>query len=361
MRCKSVFLIVVSGLGLLAASHFYSEAKTQPCCQSEVKEKRPKDETIAVINGRQISQAEIDAPMASQIQSLEQKIYEMRSKSLEALIGRILLEEEAARKGASLEDLRRQIVSAVKVGEKEIEDAYRDNLSRYGPPPMGEIEAKERIRSAIESQKRSEALNKAIDELKTRSKIEMFLKAPEPLRIEISKQGPSLGAESAPVTVAAFVDFQCQYCKKVNDTLKQVVQSYGNNVRVIHKNLPLPNHPQSFKAAQAAFCAGEQGKFWPYHDLLFEHANDLSEKALTESAAEAGVNLKEFNTCLDSEASKNAVMKDLQEARQAGIFSTPTFVINGRALKGARSLEDFKAIIDQSLKEPKAQKKVSIK
>jgi protein-disulfide isomerase len=272
-----------------------------------------------------------------------------------------LLEEEAVRRNVSPEDLRRQIVSTVKVEEKDVEDAYRDNLSRYGPPPMSEIEAKERIRSTIESQKRSETLNRAIDELKMKSKIELFLKSPEPLRIDISKQGPSLGAESAPVTVAAFVDFQCQYCKKVNDTLKLVAQSYGNNVRVLHKNLPLPNHPQSFKAAQAAFCAGEQGKFWQYHDLLFEHASDLSEKVLRESATEAGVDLKGFNTCLDSEASRNAVMKDLQEARQAGIFSAPTFVINGRALRGARSLEDFKSIIDQSLKEQKSQREASAK
>jgi len=361
MRRKSVFLIVASGISLLAASYFYSEAKPRPFYQGEIKENKSQDETIAVINGRQIRQSEVDAPMASQIQSLEQKIYEMRKRSLDALIGRILLEEEAARKGVSPEDLRRQIVATVKVEEKDVEDAYRDNLSRYGPPPMSEIDAKERIRSTIESQKRSETLNRTIDELKARSRIDLFLKSPEPLRVEISKQGPSLGSEMAPVTVAAFVDFQCQYCKKVNDTLKQVVQSYGNNVRVLHKNLPLPNHPQSFKAAQAAFCAGEQGKFWPYHDFLFEHASDLSENVLRESATEAGVDLKGFNACLDSEASRNAVMKDLQEARQAGIFSTPTFVINGRALRGARSLEDFKAVIDQSLKEQKGRKDASAK
>src|SRR5262249_20856470 len=148
----------------------------------------------------------------------------------------------------------------------------------------------------------------------------LFLKPPQPLRAEIGNRGPSLGTDGAPVTIAAFVDFQCQYCRKVNETLKQVVQSYGNKVRILHKNLPLPNHAQSFKAAQAAFCAGAAGKFWPYHDLLFEHADDLSENVLKRDAATLGLDLKDFSSCIDSEASREAVLKDLQEARKAGIF-----------------------------------------
>ncbi|MGH9844537.1 MAG: DsbA family protein [Blastocatellia bacterium] len=141
------------------------------------------------------------------------------------------------------------------------------------------------------------------------------------------------------------------YCKKVNDTLKQVVQSYENNVRILYKSLPLPNHPQAFRAAQAAHCADAQGKFWQYHDLLFEHSSDLSDKALKGYVAEVNLKSKDFNACLDSEASRAAVMKDVQEARRAGVFSTPTFIINGRMLKGAKNLEDFKVVIDQALKE----------
>ncbi|HKX28765.1 MAG TPA: thioredoxin domain-containing protein [Blastocatellia bacterium] len=320
-------------------------------------ERRPPaegDETMAIINGRRIGRSEVDAPLAAQIQSLEQKIYELRSRSLEALINRVLLEEEAARRGIGLEELRRQVIATVQVEEREVEDAYQNNLSRYGPPPLGELEARERIRATIESQKRAEALNRAISDLKTKARVELRLKSPAPLKVEIGDRGPSLGAEGAPVTIAAFVDFQCQYCKKVHETLKQVVQSYGSQVRILHKNLPLPNHPQSFKAAQAAFCAGAVGKFWPYHDLLFEQAADLSDQILKNAAAAAGVDLKSFDSCLDSEASREAVLKDLQEARRAGIYSTPTFVVNGRVLRGARTLEDFKTVIDQSLKESQA-------
>jgi protein-disulfide isomerase len=363
MHKSTLLTSIALSIGLFSTIHLfsnesYAKTSTVPCCQSagqgDGKSKQPEqEEPIAVINGRKINKSDVDAPMASQIQALEQKIYEMRSRSLEALINKFLLEEEATRRGISLEELRRQVIAGVKVDDKEVEDAYNNNLSRYGPPPVSEIEAKERIRAALESQKRSESLSKAINELRSRSKIELYLKAPDPLKVEIDKNGPSLGTENAPITIAVFSDFQCQFCKKVNETLKQVVQSNGNNVRLLYKNLPLPNHTQSFKAAQAAYCAATQNKFWQYHDLLFEHAHDLSDNSLKRYASEISLDSNRFNSCIDSEASREAVMKDLQEARRAGIFSTPTFIINGRVLKGARSFEDFKAIIDQSLKEKK--------
>jgi protein-disulfide isomerase len=361
MPRKPLIITLSVCLYLIGISYSYAQSAKDPRSKTDTKEKLFQDETIAVIDGRKISKSEIDAPMASQIQSLEQKIYELRSKSLEALINRNLLEEEAKRRGVSIEELRRQFIAGVKVEEKEVEEAYSGILSRYGPPPVTELEAKERLRATLESQKRSEAIGKAINELRIRSKIELYLNAPEPVKLMISTSGPSLGAKDAPITITVFSDFQCPYCKKINDTLKQVVQIYGSDVRVLYKNLPLPNHPQAFKAAQAAFCADNQGKFWQYHDLLFEHSSDLSENALKGYAAEIGLDLGGFGSCLGSESSKGAVMKDLQEARQAGIFSTPTFVINGRVLKGARNLEDFKVVIDQALKERQAQKAALIK
>lgn len=355
MPNRSFFITIALGL-LCIVQLLAPESEAKPASslsfQSDGKDKRANQgEPLAVINGRQIDKAEVDAPVASQIQALEEKIYELRNRSLETLINKFLLEQEAARRGVSLDELRRQLIAEVKVDEKEVEDAYTNSLSRYGPPPVSEVEARERIRATLESQKRAEAISKAINELRSKAKIELHLKAPEPLRIAIDKNGPLLGAEGAPVTIAVFSDFQCPFCKKVNETLKQLVQSNGKNLRIIHKNLPLPNHPQSFRAAQAAYCAGAQHKFWEYHDLLFEHPNDLSDSSLKKSAAEIGLDSQGFTSCLDAEASRNAVMKDLQEARRAGISSTPTFIINGHVLKGARNPEEFQALIDQSLKE----------
>src|SRR5262245_35971959 len=132
----------------LFSNESYAKRSVVPRCQSDGNDKRPQqEEPIAVINERKINKSDVDAPMASQIQALEQKIYEMRSRSLETLINKFLLEEEATRRGISLEELRRQVIAGVKVEEKEVEDAYNNNLSRFGTPPFSELEARERIRA----------------------------------------------------------------------------------------------------------------------------------------------------------------------------------------------------------------------
>ncbi|HXG65130.1 MAG TPA: thioredoxin domain-containing protein, partial [Blastocatellia bacterium] len=253
MSCNASFrtLAFIFGLYLACAFCVYAQSPTD-CCQSGAKEKQPQEETVAVINGRQVSKAEIDAPMAAQIQSLEQKLYELRKRALESFINRALIEEEAKRRGISVEQLRRELVAGVKVEESEVEAEYNSNLARLGPPPVSEIEAKERIRATIESQKRAAMIGKAINDLKSKSKIEIYLKEPEARKIQISDSGPWLGSRNAPVSIIEFSDFQCPYCKKANDTLKQVLQSYGDSVKVVYKHLPLPNHEQAFKAAQAA-------------------------------------------------------------------------------------------------------------
>jgi protein-disulfide isomerase len=134
------------------------------------------------------------------------------------------------------------------------------------------------------------------------------------------------------------------------------MQSHGSDVRFVFKQMPLPIHPDAFKAAQASVCADEQGKFWEYHDILFS-ANDLSEQALKKYAVDLGLKTDEFNTCLVSEASATGVRRDMQEARQFDVQGTPTFFVNGRLIRGLKSLEDFRNVIDQALKSRQPEQK----
>lgn len=119
--------------------------------------------------------------------------------------------------------------------------------------------------------------------------------------------------------------------------------------------MPLSIHRQAFSAAQAAFCAGEQGKFWQYHDALFA-AEDLSSEALDKFAAELNLDTLKFRSCLKSNNSYNAVLKDSQEAKKLGIDGTPAFIINGKLFRGVLSFEDFKTIIESELKSAQTQK-----
>src|SRR5215472_2536148 len=153
---------------------------------------------------------------------------------------------------------------------------------------------------------------------------------------------------TSPVTITEFSDFQCPYCKQAASVLEQVRQTYGERVKVIFKQMPLSFHQYAFKAAQASVCAQEQRKFWQYHDRLFGSA-DLSVDALHRIAGEAGLKQKQFSQCMESDRSRAAVEKDMHEARQLGVRGTPTFFVNGRALRGASSFAALKQEIDDAM------------
>jgi protein-disulfide isomerase len=307
------------------------------------------DEIMAVINGsRVITRKEIDTLVGSQLYSLEERIYNLRKNALNNLIMRILLEEEARRRGVTVEELKDQLVpDRVEVKQSQVEQVYAENIEGFGA--MSEDEAKQRIKLDLQTREKLERYKQALAALRSKAALEMFLSAPLPPVVAVNDDGPSIGPKDALVTIVEFSDFQCPYCKQATETLKRLQQNYGSQIRLVFKHLPLPVHPQAFKAAQAAVCAGEQGKFWEYHDRLFA-AKDLSDGSLAAIAEAIDLRKGDFKKCLDSEASRAAVLKDMQEARRLDVHGTPTFFINGRPLKGVKSINDFENTINQELR-----------
>ncbi|HXU09643.1 MAG TPA: thioredoxin domain-containing protein [Blastocatellia bacterium] len=306
-------------------------------------------EFVAIINGqRRITRKEIDDLIGSQIYSLEERLYHLRKTAIENLLTKILLEEEAKARHITVEQLKQQLIpEKVEIKQSRIDQVYAENGRSLGD--MNEEEAKQRIAVDLESNEKIESYRTALADLRRKARIEMLLVEPRPPVVTINDSGPSRGGKNAPVVIVEFSDFQCPYCKQATSTLKQLLQSYGESVRLVFKHTPLPIHADAFKAAQAAVCADKQGKFWEYHDRLF-NSNVLSTDALRKEAAELGLEMTEFNACLDSEASRAAVLKDMKEARQADVQGTPTFVINGRVIRGAKGPAEFKQLIDEALR-----------
>ena len=128
------------------------------------------------------------------------------------------------------------------------------------------------------------------------------------------------------------------------------MERYRGRIKLIYRDLPLEHiHPQARPAAEAARCAGDQSKFWEYHDVLFKESPKLSPDNLKKYATQVGLNTAEFETCLSSGAHKAAVQKDLNEGKKLGITGTPAFFINGRPLSGAQPLEAFVRVIEEEL------------
>ena len=162
---------------------------------------------------------------------------------------------------------------------------------------------------------------------------------------------PSWGPADAPVTIVEFSDFQCPYCARfVTQTLPQIKQQYEGKVRFVFRDFPLSTiHENAEKAAEAAGCASDQGKFWEYHDKLFSSQSALDVASLKSYASQLGLDTATFDQCLDSSKYAQEVQKDLQDGTSYGVDGTPAFFVNGLLVVGAQPFASFQTIIDAAL------------
>ncbi len=165
---------------------------------------------------------------------------------------------------------------------------------------------------------------------------------------------PAKGPATALATVIVFSDFQCPFCSRVEETLAQVEKEYGSKVRLVWKNNPLPFHQNALPAAEAAMAAGEQGKFWEMHDLLFKNQQSLDRATFEKHATELGLNMGRFKAAIDGSKYRKAIADDQALAAQFGTRGTPSFFINGKPLRGAQPFPAFKAAIDSAIADAEA-------
>jgi len=164
------------------------------------------------------------------------------------------------------------------------------------------------------------------------------------------KNAPMKGNADALVTIVAFSEFQCPFCARVLPTLDQVLEKHGSDVRIFFKDLPLPFHKEAGPAARAAHAAGKQGKFWEYHDLLFENQKDLNNAPYEKLAQELGLDIEKFNKDRESDEIKKLVDESEKLAGELGVRGTPNFFVNGANIRGAQPIAAFDAIIEQEKK-----------
>ena len=160
------------------------------------------------------------------------------------------------------------------------------------------------------------------------------------------------GDADAPVTIIEWSDFECPFCARFySQTYGQIVEKYieTGKVKLIFRDFPLGFHANAQKAAEAAECAGEQGKFYEMHDLLFEEGVTGGVESFKKMASELKLDTNDFDECLDSGAMASEVQKDMADGQAAGISGTPGFIINGRLVSGAQPFSAFEQIIEEEL------------
>jgi predicted DsbA family dithiol-disulfide isomerase len=312
------------------------------------------DTVLASVNNVQITQKQVDDSAAARIYPLQQQLYAVRKAALDNLITSRLLESEAAARGISVDELRRQLTRGeISVTRAQVEEAYAQNASFFAS--MSPDEAKERLRLDLENQARMKHYRAALDGLRKKWTVTINFAEPA-FALELDDgASPARGSARPSVTIVEFSNFECRFCRDVQATLKQIIESYGKEVRLIFKHLPLEGFRNSVPAARAAYCAGQQDRFWQFHDALFA-AGNISPGLLDQIAAELGLGQAKFQACLASEQSRTAIAKDIETARSFRIDSTPSFIVNGKLVKGALGFADFQKIIERELSQRAAHK-----
>jgi protein-disulfide isomerase len=160
----------------------------------------------------------------------------------------------------------------------------------------------------------------------------------------------AIGPADAPITIVEFSDYQCPYCRRWHEQVYEpLLASYPGKIRLVYRHFPLTSiHPDAMSAAEASMCAGEQDAFWPFHEKLFS-SESLGNPTYIQYAQDLGLNMNNFESCVNDRKYQQAVDEDLNFAVDLGIRSTPTFFINGLAVVGAQPLDVFKQVIDKEL------------
>ncbi|MEZ4815301.1 MAG: DsbA family protein [Bdellovibrionota bacterium] len=282
------------------------------------------------------------------IDKLEESLIDFYQKNAEQKLVERILEKKAKAKGLSnTEEYLKDFDASVKVSKKEIKEYIEKNKSKleiFDPVKkfkrdMTDDEIKEQALNQKRQKERSVLLRKLISE----AGIKQVLKK-DPIEVPIGKQNPSQGPDKARVVLHAFSDFQCPYCAKVSVELKQLMNKHKKDLKVYFHHLPLSFHPLAKPAAIASFCAQEQGKFWQFHDAVFEKNSSLKAETFSEISKTLKLKQDEFEKCRLNPSTAQLIDEDSQKAQKLGIQSTPSFIVGGKKIAGFKSLADLESL-----------------
>ena len=159
---------------------------------------------------------------------------------------------------------------------------------------------------------------------------------------------PTTGASDQKIVLLEFSDFQCPYCSEAHQALKQFMASHQNQVTLVYKHLPLTQiHPEAMPAAKASWAASQQGKFWEFHDALFENQKKLGEPFYMETAKALNLDIKRFDQDRNGKAALDAIQKDVEMAEKIGVTGTPFAFMNGEFISGGVQLPNLEAALQK--------------
>ncbi|MEA2693125.1 MAG: hypothetical protein QOJ16_2512 [Acidobacteriota bacterium] len=329
-------------------------AQTKPAKDKADKMASDPNKVLAKVNGKSITQSDVEKAAAPEFAQLERECSNNRhtlvENKLKQLVQDSMVEAEAKAKGVSKDQLIADATKAAAVTDADVNKFYDENKAQI-PPTVTKEQVTPRIKQYLEQQRQNEARTAFYTTLEAKYKADYMM---EPVRVPVdaaSYTAPVQGPTSAPITIVEFSDFQCPFCSRLLPTLDQVKKKYGDKVKIVFRQYPLPMHQNAPKAAEASLCANDQGKFWEMHDAMFADQQGLAVDGLKAKATKiAGLKADQFNSCLDSGKHAEEVKKDIAAGSAAGVNGTPAMFVNGRFINGAVPFEDVSKVIEEELK-----------
>jgi protein-disulfide isomerase len=267
----------------------------------------------------------------------------MLGEAVQSRIEAMLVERDGRARHLSA-DAVYAAIKAAPVTDAEARQFFSDNILMIRQP-YEQVEG--RIKEKLADDRAKEARRAYVAALAKKYGV-MTLR--EPLRTLIDGEGPARGPADATVTIVEFADFECPFCLRLEPTLQKLLKEYPRDVRLVWRQLPLVSlHAHASEAARAAACADRQARFWPLHDALFEHQQQLGSDAIKSYATGAGLDADRFTQCLATGQPEREVERDVGVAEAIGITGTPALFVNGRFLDGAVPYADIAALVEDEL------------
>lgn len=308
----------------------------------------PAGAVLITVGGRPILAGTIAERLKPITYKLRLNTYQLAQQALDSTINDLLLLAEANRLNVPPEEIvRKEITDKLHTpNDAEVAKYYEENKSRI---PADLASASSQIALFLQEKDRQRLEQELSQRLRSSASIRLLISRPElPVQIVSGDDDPVRGDANAPVTIIEFTDFQCSACANMQPLLEEVLKSYGNKVKLIVRDFPLPMHANARKAAEAANAANAQGKFFEYTSLLFKRQNALDVPSLKKYATELGLNRARFDAALDGGAFAAEVKHDIDDGQLYGIDSTPAIFVNGVAVT-EMSIEALRAAIDRGL------------
>ena len=303
------------------------------------------DEPVLVeVNGAKLTLSDLEKKSATALFQARTTYYETERKVIEDGVDQYLLDQQARKEGITVPQLIEKHVNSTIAPDpsEEALQVYFEGLDTTEPYAV----VRGKILEALRQRRIAKAKLEYMKTLRNQGPIIMML---EPPRAPISmKDVPVRGVSGSPVSVVEFADYECPYCQQIQPVLESIEKEFKGKITIAYKDFPLPMHSSAPKAAEAAHCAGAQGKYWEYHDLLYEK-RQLDLTSLKTYAGDLKLDTAAFSSCLDKGEMAGVVSQQASEAQSLAFPGTPTFLVNGRMINGALSYEKLRGVIEEEL------------